>query len=721
MKKKRNIFLLLGSISTLALPIFMATKCGNKDKPNENKKQEEPKKPEDSKEENNLADEWGNQISPASFSRDLENEDFFNEVIKNVKDYKFLYEYNNKAIVAFKKDEAINWKVAKQRTLWKLNSERDKIYQLINAKEPLQKGKNKFSSILDLETKEESGNISIKVTFKTGIFNKDKLIISKETFELNIDTVYGEEGLKVEEAAKITTFSYPNISDVFVKDADIEKIVKNIPEGYELSYYKPAINVETNDITIIYKLKSKTTGVTNLRNKFYVIKGWKKTQEMINSEKEAIDKINSLLSNCKVLYLNEKAYQSVHKNHLLNINNSPNFVVNTINGADISEYQYELSDLKVESNKVTVKLTLKYAANTDIASSKKIVVSNEYSKGMNPHTLTEEKQKEYLKQELEKAILYPYYSKDESYIKKEKNKYLTNKSYWIENKNYDLNYSFGSVKKDNNDFSIEVTASFNEWTESPKVSKTMTISFDKLGINILNDIRVKKGLQPLEDQFAPNATLEDEIEYEKIDLIDYKPTPSDEYGSNLIYKNFLDSIAKSKLKLISKKIEELIIKEGPNFLKAQHINVDKETGKNKSEVFIFAYSKHMMDSQNVLIISDPIIENNKVKSIKLSLNSLANTIAKDYTSLVSKRVEIDNSSYSAQELRIEAFRNAYGKSIKVTKKINEPKTNDDFDIKIENEKLQAKILSFTKKTKSFSVKIEVIFNNEKYEYSVSVK
>ncbi|WP_373441065.1 hypothetical protein, partial [Metamycoplasma equirhinis] len=99
------------------------------------------------------------------------------------------------------------------------------------------------------------------------------------------------------------------------------------------------------------------------------------------------------------------------------------------------------------------------------------------------------------------------------------------------------------------------------------------ISFDKLGINILNDIRVKKGLQPLEDQFAPNATLEDEIEYEKIDLIDYKPTPSDEYGSNLIYKKFLDSIAKSKLKFISKKIEELIIKEGANFLKAQHINV----------------------------------------------------------------------------------------------------------------------------------------------------
>ncbi|WP_373439019.1 hypothetical protein, partial [Metamycoplasma equirhinis] len=93
---------------------------------------------------------------------------------------------NNKAIVAFKKDEAINWKVAKQRTLWKLNSERDQIYQLINAKEPLQKGKNKFSSILYLETKEESGNISIKVTFKTGIFNKDKLIISNETFELNI-------------------------------------------------------------------------------------------------------------------------------------------------------------------------------------------------------------------------------------------------------------------------------------------------------------------------------------------------------------------------------------------------------------------------------------------------------------------------------------------------------------------------------------------------------
>jgi len=49
-----------------------------------------------------------------------------------------------------------------------------------------------------------------------------------------------------------------------------------------------------------------------------------------------------------------------------------------------------------------------------------------------------------------------------------------------------------------------------------------------LGINILNEIRRKKGQDPLSDEFAPSSTIDEEIEPD-LSLDKFKDTPEDNY------------------------------------------------------------------------------------------------------------------------------------------------------------------------------------------------
>jgi len=76
-------------------------------------------------------------------------------------------------------------------------------------------------------------------------------------------------------AKEETTFDYPNKENTYLEDADINKITKNIPDGYELAQYKAVKNKDKEyyDITIIFKLKIKGTNITMLKNASYVIKG----------------------------------------------------------------------------------------------------------------------------------------------------------------------------------------------------------------------------------------------------------------------------------------------------------------------------------------------------------------------------------------------------------------------------------------------------------------
>jgi hypothetical protein len=49
-----------------------------------------------------------------------------------------------------------------------------------------------------------------------------------------------------------------------------------------------------------------------------------------------------------------------------------------------------------------------------------------------------------------------------------------------------------------------------------------------LGINILNEIRRKKGQDSLPDEFAPSSTIDEEIEPD-LSLDKFKDTPEDNY------------------------------------------------------------------------------------------------------------------------------------------------------------------------------------------------
>jgi hypothetical protein len=218
------------------------------------------------------------------------------------------------------------------------------------------------------------------------------------------------------------------------------------------------------EYTIIFKLKSiANPDVVSKKNVEYVIRGFKKTQEIIEQEKKAIEKISEEFKKTTIKLLNEKAYQDVIKNKQIdNYDKKPNFVVS---GYDENLYNATLSNLEVKENglKYDIKLTLTLTSktNSDIFAKSEMNVSAEYVKGINPHTLNDQEQKQHLENALLDTVIYPYFSKDKTYIQKMKYSELTNRSYFISRKDNDLNYQFTELIKRGDKYFVKTEVSFD--------------------------------------------------------------------------------------------------------------------------------------------------------------------------------------------------------------------------------------------------------------------
>ncbi|WP_438340545.1 variable surface lipoprotein [Mycoplasma sp. 125] len=502
----------------------------------------------------------------------------------------------------------------------------------------------------------------------------------------NLSKKSDQELLKLAES--YTRFSYPSIENTTLAQADLNKIIKILPKTFEFSQYKAVKNEETNDITFIYRLQKKNTNIRHEKNKFFILTGWKKGMNQINKELEEKTKLDENLTKLKIRFNNEKAYQNVLTNvSINNFENKPNFVVSEY---DKNLYNFELSNLvKVSDNEYKIDILL--YSNTDKKISKKITKTIDkeryaHPSSINPHNLTQEKQKEFLVAQLKNVLVYPYYSKDKTFIEKGDYAKLTNKSYWLTTKNHQLQYVFKDIKEENDIKKITIEVSFADWSKSPMISYDVQFDLNKLGIEELNNIRKQKGQEPLEDIQAPTNTIENK-QYKQIKLVDFKETSSDEYltsdnGFKRIHDKALKNLKSKELVLINNEIKEKILKDGEKFIAAQHFEFNKNTYQIDSELFFYNYTQTFIDTQNVLIFSKPIIENKKIKSIKVSLGSLTDVLNKDYARISSTRVKINDEKTAEEDIkRLQLTEEIKARGFDKKLKYNGSFTKENFDLK----------------------------------------
>ncbi|MBZ4226686.1 hypothetical protein [Mycoplasma tauri] len=482
-------------------------------------------------------------------------------------------------------------------------------------------------------------------------------------------------------------FSYPNISETKLKDADEQKIEYILPNDFEFSTIKFSKNEETQDITIIYKLKMKNSEIEHNKNQFFELKGWAKSDEQIEKEKESQNKLEKNLDLLKVRFLNEKAYKNVlETNSINNYENKPNFVVF---GYEEDVYIYKLNDLvKKGENDYTIKVKLSLKSNDKIFKEKIVEIDKEkYGKKdqINPHALSKEEQIKFLESEIDKLEIYPMYSRDKTFLERKQYDKLTDKSYWKSSINHQLNYEFSEIKDENDSKKITVKVSFADFENSPSFAKEININLNKLGIEELNKIKKEKGQAPVEDQYAPEATIQNNSEFEKINLEGFKDTDEDEkITSNASYadlhRNQLKNLKKAKFYILNEDVKNKILKDQNSFLVGQHFVYDNEKFKTKSEIFFYTKSTSFSNLQNVFIFSKPLIENNKIKSIKVTYGSLTEIQNKDYSNLSSTRVELLDEFGETELKRLELTKEIEIKKIHEDPTYNGQYTEHDFDV-----------------------------------------
>lgn len=711
---KKNKRLLTFMLTSTLLPVMLspiAAKCKEPKKPTPNP--ETPSEPEETEKDKKIKEinKWLDEEVNGNLSIIEGKEKEFYKAINDGND--FWYDRNTGKVITTKKGERPDWKNNKNYLLEFKGITRPENYQVVNAKEPTWDNGAKLSSKLDYEIDKEN---NIIFSYKTAIYQgkNQEHIISTKNGSSNLGKKIDEDTVnKIEEmnkkAKEETTFDYPNKENTYLEDADIEKITKNIPDGYELVQYKAVKNKDKEyyDITIIFKLKIKGTNITMLKNASYVIKGWKKTKEILDFEEEARNKINDEINKTKVSILNEKAYQHIinHKT-INNFDNKPNF---TTKGFDKDKYNVELKDVKVEDNlgKKIVKLTVKMyvKSNKDIFVEKEILVENEYANGKNFHNLSEEEIKNYIENVVNKTILHPKFSKDKTYIEKLNNGKITDKSFWIDNIDHNLNYNFGSISKEGDDYYVELTASIANWPNSPFVSKKTKIDLSKLGINILNEIRRKKGQDPLPDEFAPSSTIDEEIEPD-LSLDKFKDTPEDNYESKKAPQ--LNKFLKNIEYLYAWDQEQYdILKNNPDKKLVQLYRINKQNYTKKGNMYLFNAYKVMTEEQTVYVFSKPEFKDNKL-TVKITAIPLQdyNAGAIDIEKIASKRVEVRNDKFGKD------LYEQWHKSLKLNEEIK--KLNLSYDFK-DKEKLASKDINDWDFEK---IKEHLIINNLTNNYKI---
>lgn len=717
MKKiHKKLPLVLASTTLPTIFAFMTISCKKTDpnekpnapqKPDENKPSENPSVEVDKKLKN--INDWVINELNGNLSVIIGKEKEFQEAIKN--ENSFWYDRYTGKVIVTEKGSKPNWSSNKNFILEFKGINIPKNYQVVNVNEPTWDNGQKLSSKLDYEI-DKDNNIIFK--YKGAIYQgKDKKHTISTTIGssnlgkiIDADTLAKME-LMNEKANKETSFDYPNKAETYLKDANLDKIIKNIPEDYELATYKPVKNEDKDyyDVTIIFKLKIKGTDIVMSRNASYVIKGWKKTDEILNFEKVAKERIGEEISKIKVFILDEKAYQHVIKHKTINnFDNKPNFI---INGYDTNLYNMELSNINITNisgkNQIKIMSKMSVKNNPDIFVEKEIIVESEYSKGKNFHNLNEDEIKAYISEQLAKTTIYPKYSKDRTYIEKLNNGKISNKSFWIESIDHNLNYNFGFLSKENNDYYIEVKASILNWLDSPFIIKKIKIDFSNLGIEILNEIRKNKGQDPLPDETAPTATINEEVEPD-LSIDKFVDTPTDEHKSTSApqLNNFLNKVA--YLYAWDEDIYNAMA-ESPDKKLVQFYNVNNHV--RKSNIYFFDNIKSIRENQTIYVFSKPEYKDNLL-TVKITAISLQdyNAGSFDQSRMASKRIEIKKDKWGKDIF------DQYINSVKINEEIK--KLNLTYDFK-NKETLDSKEVS---KWKSDKLKENLIINNLPVEYQI---
>ncbi|QSF13858.1 hypothetical protein [Mycoplasma sp. Mirounga ES2805-ORL] len=229
---------------------------------------------------------------------------------------------------------------------------------------------------------------------------------------------------------------------------------------------------------------------------------------------------------------------------------------------------------------------------------------------------------------------------------------LTNKSFWLDSKDNSLIYNFLSVKKVGEKYFVTVEAKFVDWVESPVVKKDLEITFDKLGIEKLNEMKIKKGQQPISDIFAPSATLNNEDFEPDLSLENFVDTDEDNQEANYLAPQLNKAIKKiDHLYCWDEELLKTWKDELPTKPLIQTFNFDDEKLKNKTNLYFFANNKYITDEQIVYVFSKPKLETDNRLSVKVTLVVLqdfnANTV--DKAKCASKRIIIDESKTGEKE------------------------------------------------------------------------
>lgn len=120
-----------------------------------------------------------------------------------------------------------------------------------------------------------------------------------------------------------------------------------------------------------------------------------------------------------------------------------------------------------------------------------------------------------------------------------------------------------------------------------------------------------------------------------------------------------------------------MIEKGDNYISVQNFDYDRTTLKLKHSMFAFKYIKNMVDVQNVYIFSFPEIENNKVKSIRVSVISLQDFQNNDFSNMSSKRVNVNEKINEDKDFMQKIVLKEHFRKLVTVKYIGDKKTVDE--------------------------------------------
>ncbi|MCR8966665.1 hypothetical protein [Mycoplasma zalophidermidis] len=553
--KFKKLLLNLGLLSGVTT-IAISAQCNTPKQINGGKEVIPPDKPAKPNKPINNGETTGETNELDKFIKDFEtnlqinkeNSGEFYESVSRGDD--FYYDRIKKVIISVPKGTFPNWTQEKYSPLLDFGEFTNDIgvknIQLANPDNPTYKssdGSNKISSKIKLSVNQSN---DIVVSFKLAKYFKDgNHIFSSEICTKTLGKILSNELVekmkKLTEAEENTTFTYPDAENVLLSDADENKIVKSIPDGYELAEFKAVKNDEDQyyDYTIIFKLKILGTDIVSPKNVFKTIKNFKKSSRILELEAKAKAEMENSIAKLEIKFSNIKAYNIVVKTFdqntqltessgIFDYNNKPNFVVNN---SDDKVYKYELKNLRRSNDEMFVTVKASSIVNNSIYVEKEVKIKPEFQRGINPYNMTTKQQHEYLTNELNKIeFINPFFSKDRTYINKSMNQKLNNKSFWLDAKNNDLLYEFGNLSVEKNEqtndktFYVGLSLSFQDYvpTEAKprqKLTKKIKINLDELGVDKLNKINLAKNKQTIQDIEAPTATVD----------INYEPEIKSEY------------------------------------------------------------------------------------------------------------------------------------------------------------------------------------------------